>query len=800
MPGVTTLRAAARTIVRRPTVTAVALASLAIGIGLNSAVFSVVDALFLRPPAVHDPYSLIHIEGQFKDSGMAVLDWSDCQDIASQTPAFSGATAFMRRGGLWRDGDEMTLLMVTVVADNYFDLLGVRPVLGNLPDQNRNYAADPEPPIVLAHWFWQQHMGRRSDIIGHVMELSGHLYRVAAVLPTEFRGLEPSGSRHIWVPVGSWTRYMTHDLQRGSGQFEGLARLKPRATLDVAQAQLDALSRRIEASDSRVPKGRRLVAESIGTQIRSRFMPGVLVLAVVSLVLLIACANVAAVLLAQADARRREIGIRLALGAGPAAMLRQFLAESAILAVSGMAVGLLLARWLLSLAPALAPPSPVPTSFDLRMDVRLLLFTAAASLVTLVLFSLAPLFYSTRVSVLDALTSARVAGRNRRSVIRFGFVAAQVALGMVMVSGAVVLVRALSDARALYPGYDTNRPLALLWSHLVPEASKRPEPVLYSEAVERIASVSGVEAVTYARHLPLVGSGAGASISVVPQGFAPDAVPMQVYFNLVGPRFFEVTGARITRGRAFQDADHYGGLPVAIVNAEAARRFWPGQNPIGKTVRANKDSFQVVGVAADGRISGIHEEVRPVIMLPASRMNWGETIFVASTAPDPASVVKQLAKAAARTGEIRVYESGTLRSLMQEALYEDWVPTVLGGGLAGVGLLLAAGGLYGAVSYASQRRLREFGVRMAIGARAGQIAGLVLRQAALICAIGIPAGAILFGAVYRYYGATLLRNRPFDVVALIAGAAVATAVVLTAAVWPAVRASQLDASEVLRSD
>ena len=449
MSGLTTLRAAMRAIARRPAVTAVALASLAIGIGVNSAVFSVVDAMFLRPPAVRDPYSLVHIEGRFKDSGMAVLDWSDCQDIASQADAFSDATAFMRRGGLWRNGDEMTLLMVTVIADNYFDLLGVRPVLGRLPDPKRNYAADPEPPIVLAHWFWQQHMGKRPDIVGQVMELSGHLYRVAAVLPAEFRGLEPSGSRHIWVPVGSWTRYMTRDLQRGSGQFEGLARLKPGAKLEQSQAQLDALSRRIEAGDSRVPKGRRLVAESIGTQIRSRFLPGVLVLAVVSLVLLIACANVAAVLLAQADARRREIGVRLALGAGRLAMLKQFLTESAILAAVGMGLGLLLAHWLLSLAPALAPPSPVPTSFDLRMDVRLLAFTAAASLVTLVLFSLAPLFYSTRVSVLEALTSARVAGRSRRSMTRFGFVAAQVALGVVMVAGAVVLLRALAEARAI---------------------------------------------------------------------------------------------------------------------------------------------------------------------------------------------------------------------------------------------------------------------------------------------------------------------------------------------------------------
>jgi predicted permease len=793
-----TIRVAIRTLARRPAITVVAVVSLAVGIGVNTAVFSLVDALYLRPPDVRDPYALVQVRGWFKDSGTAILDWPDCEEIGRQTAAFSQATAYMRRGGLWRNGDEMTLLLVTVVADNYFDVLGVRPILGQLPDKNHDYNADPEPPIVLAHWFWQQRLGARPDIIGRTMELTGHLYRVAAVLPPEFRGLEPMGSIHVWAPVGSWTHYAKNDLNRGGGQFESLARLRPGVAIEQAQAQLDILSQRIESADSRVAKGRRLVALSLEREIRSRILPGLLVLAVVGLVLLVACANVAAALLAQAEARRREIGVRLAMGAGRLALLRQFIAESAVLACVGASAGLLLGRWLMSLAPVFAPPAAFPVSFDLRMDARLLGFTAAATLLTLAIFGLAPLGYSLRISLLDALSGARTAGRSRRSLARNAFVTAQVALSVVVVAGAVVLLRALDDARKIYPGYDTSRPLALVWANK--PAGGKPETVAYAEAVDRMSAVGGVEAVTSARHLPLVGSGSGATISVVPQGAAPDAVPNRVYFNLVGRRFFEVTGARILRGRAFSDSDHDRGAPAAIVNAEAARRFWPGQNPVGKTLRAGDRTYEVVGVAVDGRIESLYESPAPALFLPASRMEWGETILIASTRADPASVLKELAKAAGETADLRVYQSMTLRTLMRQALYADWIPTVLGGVLAIVGLLLAAGGLYGAISYAAQRRVREFGVRLAVGARPGQIAGLVLRQGALICLAGVPVGAGLFLAIYRYYGGALLRDRPLDPTALVAGAAISVAVVLAGALVPALRAARLDPSEVLRTE
>jgi predicted permease len=791
------IKVAVRSLARRPALTVVAVASLAVGIGVNSAVFSIVDALFLRPPAVQDPNSLVYVAGHFKDSGDTIVDWSDYQEIAGQTAAFSGATAYMRRGGMWRNGDEQTLLLVNAVADNYFELLGVRPVLGQLPDPKRDYDADPEPPLVLTNWFWRERMGARPDVIGKTMQFRDHLFRIAAVLPAQFRGVEALGFAHVWIPIGSWARYFKGDLERGSGQFEILARLRPGASLEQAQAQLDLVARRIESSDSRVPKGRALVASSVGRQLRNRFLPGILVMAVVCLVLLVACANVAAVLLAYAEARRREIGVRLALGAGRLALLRQFLTESAALASAGAAGGLLLAVWLITLAPALAPPSPVPLNFDFRIDMRLLFFTASAVITTLILFGLAPLVYSLRVSLLEALAGARTAGRTSKSFARYAFVAAQVALSVVIVAGAVVLVRALADARTIYPGYDTSRPLALLFSNT---DSKRHESTVYEEAATRVSAVGGVEAVTYARHLPLVGSGAGASIAVIPQGAAPGAVPPQVYFNLVGPRFFEILGVRMTSGRSFADSDHYGGAPVVIVTAEAARRFWPGRDPLGKTLRVQNKLYEVIGVAADGRISTLHEALAPAVFLPASRMEWGETILIARTKVDPASVLKELARTAGRTPGLRVYQSETLRNLMQEALYGDWIPTVLGCGLAVIGLLLAAGGLYGAIAYAAQRRMSEFGVRLAVGARAAQVGVLVLKQAGLICCAGVPVGVGLFTAAYHYFGATLLRNRPLDATAIAAGTAVTILVVLSGAIVPAIRAARLDPVQVLRSE
>lgn len=794
-----TLRVAIRSLARRPAVSLVAIVSLAVGIGVNSSIFSIVDAMFLRPPGVSDPQSLVEIAGNFKDSGSTIIDWADYRAIADQTSAFSAVTAAMGRGGSWRSGDEMTLLLVDAVADNYFEVLGVKPLLGRLPDSKHDFAADSEPPIVLAYWLWRERMGGRPDVIGQRMEFRDHLWRIAAVLPPDFRGLSASGQRHVWIPIGSWSRYFRGDLERGSGQFEAIARLRPGVSLEQAQAQLDALSKRIEAGDSRVARGRRLLAASLAQQMRERLRPGMLALAVVALVLLVACANVAAVLLAHAEGRRREIGLRLSLGAGKLALVRQFLTESALLAAVGSGLGLLLASWLLSAAPRLAPPSPVPLNFNFGIDHRLLLFTGACVIVTLVIFALAPLGFALRVPLVEAIAGSRIAGRTPRSYFRFALVALQVALCVVVVGAALVLARALGAAEDIYPGYDASRPLALVWANRTGTASK-PEPLLYSEAADRMLAIGGVEAVTYARHLPLVGSGAGAAVSVSPEGAPPDAAPPRIYFNLLGPKFFEITGARIASGRAFADNEYRGGAPVAILNAEAARRFWPGQNPLGKVLRIKNDVYQVIGIAADGRIGALHEAPAPVVYLPAFRMQWGETILIARTRADPAASLKALARAAAQTPGLRVYQSMTLRSLMKEALYDDWIPTVLGGFLAVVGLLLAAGGLYGAVSYATERRAAEFGVRMAMGARAAQIAGLVVRQAAWLCVLGVPPGIGLFFAVYHYQGETLLRERPLDPLVLVLATAITVAAVLAGAVLPAMRAARLDPMEVLRAE
>ncbi len=791
------VRIAIRSLVRRPAVVVVAVTSLAVGIGLNSAVFSIVDAVFLRPPAVTDPKSLVEITGSFKDSGTTILDWPDCVAITEQAPAFSAVTASMGRGGLWRNGDESTLLLVDAVGDNYFEMLGVKPILGRLPDPKRA-ASDPEPPLVLTHWFWQERMGGRTDVIGERMEFRDHVWRIAAVLPPEFRGLSSLGQRHIWITNTAWARYFRNDLERGSGQYYAIARLRPGATIEQAQAQLEAVARRIEANDSRVPKGRRLVASSLSAGMRSRLRPGVLVMGIVALVLLVACANVAGVLLAHAESRRREIGLRLSLGASRLALVRQFLVESALLAVAGAGLGLVLASWLIKAVPAFTPPYPVPVHFDFLMHERLLLFTAACVLITLVIFGLAPLGYAMRVSLAETIVGARTTGRTRRSGMRYAMVTLQVALSVVLVGGAVVFVRALGEARDIYPGFDASRPLALVWASFTGESKS--DDQVYREAVARLQRAGGVEAVTYARHLPLVGSGSGASISVVPEGAAPDAPAPRVYFNLVGPKFFEVTGARLVSGRAFMDSDHNSGPAVAIVNAEAARRFWPNQNALGKLLRIRNDAYQVIGIAADGRISDIHERIAPVVYLPASRMKWGETIFIARTKPDPSVIVKELARSVNQVPGLRVYQSSTLRAIVKEALYTDWIPTVLGGMLAVVGLLLAAGGLYGAVSHATERRRSEFGVRMAVGAKARDVAGLVVRQAALFCVAGVPLGAGLFIAAYRYYGASLLHDRPLDLFAICSGAIIAVTAVLGGAVLPAIRASRLDPVEVLRAE
>jgi putative ABC transport system permease protein len=785
------IRIAIRSLAKRRAAAGAAIVSLAVGLGVNSSVFSVVDALYLRPPAVQEPETLVEIAGHFRDSGSAVLDWADYQEIAAQVPAFSEVSAYMGRGGLWRNGDDTTLLLVDAISDNYLKMLGIQPYLGRFETAESN---EGDPPVFLTYWLWKERLGGRPEVIGERIEFRDHTWRIAAVLPPQFRGLSATGQRHIWIPMSSWSRYFRGDTNRGSGQFAVVGRLKPGVSLEQAQTQLDTLETRLEGADSRIPKGRRLVADSIGREVG----PGLLILAAVGLVLLAACANVAAMLLAHAEARRREIGLRLSLGAGWWALAKQFLTESLVLVVPGAVGGVLLATWILSVAPALAPPAPVPLHFDFRIDLRLLLFTCGCVLFTVLAFGLSPLSYALRVSLVEGRTSSR---DSRFALIRPAMVSLQVAMSVVLVAAAIVLGRAFADSSAIYPGYDASRPLALLSASVTSQAGNAR---LFNEATERMKAASGgVESVTYARHIPLTGSGAGATMTVTPEGLAPDQPAPRIYFNLVGPDFFEVVGAHLSSGRTFGVADHApGSAPVAIVNAEAARRFWPGQSALGKTLRARSGDYEVVGVAADGRIGSLHEAAAPVVFLPAFRVDWGETVLIARTRPgvDPGSIVRELARAAGQTPGLRVYQSTTLRSIVDQALHGDWVPTVFGGALAILGVLLAAGGLYGAISFVTEQRLSEFGVRMAIGAQTSEIAGLVFRQAARYCAAGVPLGILVFVAGQRYFSASLLHNRPVDPMAVATGTLVAILVVQLGAILPALRAARLDPMEVLRGE
>lgn len=797
------LRIAVRSLARRPAISLVAVISLAVGIGVNSAVFSVVDA-FLRPPAVNDPYGLVTIAAHFRDSGSTIISWPDYEDIRSGTSAFSEVAAYSQRGASFRSGDENVHLRLTVASDNYFAVIGLRPMLGNVPGPNHDYAADPEPPVIVSYGFWQKRLGGKADVVGQRLELTRRFFRVAAVLPAEFRGFETTGVTDLWMPIGSWTKAFRAkvELQRGNGQFEAIGRLRAGTTLRQAQAQLDLLAKRIESENSVVPRGRALVVHSLGEELHQRFLPGILVLATVGLVLLAACANVASVLLVHADARRREIGIRIAVGASRVALTRQFLLESSTLAAAGAGCGLLLARWLLAIIPALSPPSPFPITLDMRFDHRLLLFTTAASVMAVVLFGVAPILYSLRTQVAAAIgASDRGAIGTPRAWLRGALVTTQIAISIVLVGGAAVLLGQLAEARKIYTGLDSARPMVLAHAGIEQSGTDMIQP--FQSAADRLAAIPGVAAVTYARHVPLWASGSGASVSVLPGGASADAVPMRVGFNLTGPRYFETVGAKILRGRSFSDAECRTGTRSAILNATGAARFFGNEDPIGKLVRLareNGQAYQVVGIVADDRNSSIHETPKPYVYFPFAAMRWGEATMLTVTNGSAGPVLKDVTRAIQSTGELRVEDATTLETHLSDALYQDWMPTVLGTALASIGLILAAGGLYGAVSYAANRRRREFGVRLAMGARAGQIGALVLRQAILLCAFGVSLGGAAFALAWRHFGPTLLGGKPLDLAALGMAGVVTIAVVLAGALLPVIRAARVDPVEVLRSE
>ncbi len=786
------LRYAMRTLLARKGITALAVISLALGIAANSTVFSLVDAMFLRPLAVTDPERMVEVVRDPASGRGEVISFPDYLDLQRDVAALEGVAAISRRGTVLHLGELEESLSVAVVSDNFFDVAGVRAGRGRLFDRAED-ARLAEPPVILSHGLWQRRFQGDPAALGRVIRLMNDQFRVVGVLPREFRGFDRGMSLEIWMPRVSWSRIGgAADFEsRRARHFEAIGRMRPGVAVSEVRAQADTVAARLAAAYPDTNRLTKFLVRPLETTAGGRTL---LILAPIAIVLLIACANVATLLLAQGEARSRELAIRQAVGAGRWRLIRQSLLEGSLLAAAAAALGLLLTAWLIELSPVLMPPGPSWVGFDVLLDRRVVAFTVAITVAATMLFAIAPALRSSRVEITSVLRSsgggsARLAG-SRLLVI------GEIALSVVLLTGAGLLWRSLDYSSRKPTGLAQNKNLLITLGYFPREDLTRVQ--LLDLASEKVRELPGVKAVSYARRIPMAGWGGGASRDVILPGQS-EAVPVK--FNQVSPGYFSMMNLGLERGRAFTARDNESSPPVAIATRAFAQRFFGAADPVGRVIRIRDKDVQIVGLCADAPVNRLHEQAQPFLYFPFAQSPSEDFTLLVETAGEPLGTLAAIRRALREIDPKASLSSETsLKEHVRDSLYWDWMPAQIAGGLAALGILLAFAGLFGVVSHGVARRRREFGIRMAVGADAATIRKEVLLASLRTTVWGIALGLACAAAAGRLLGSFLHGASPWDPAVFAASGLAAAILALLASQIPAIRASRVDPMTVLRAD
>lgn len=795
-----------RVLWRQPVTALVALLSLAAGIGVNTAVFSLADALFLRPLDVREPGRLVFVSNRAETGLVEGLSFPEYLDVAREIRAFEAVAAFDERGATWRAADHLELLLLSAVTGNYFDVLGVRAASGRTFDAARDRQL-PSAPVVLSHSLWVRRFGADPSLVGRAVRLSDRLYIVIGVLPASFTGLQRGAVTDVYIDLDGWTRfYGSRDslADRGSRHFSVIGRLGPGATDRSASVALEALGVRWQQAFPGTNRQRALLARPADEVSGAAGRPtAALLLAIVGLVLFISCANVATLLVASGEARRREFAVRLAIGAGRWRIVRQLLGEGAILAAVGTAIGLVLAFWLIDMAPALLPPSDILLDYRIALDGRVLSVTVVLGAIAAVSSGLLPALAALRTDVAPALKpSASDARTGRVITLRTGLVVLQIALAVALLNTAGLLLRSFIATSQGRPGFDARKPLLVLQLSMGDEAggASRWTAVL-DDIRTRVSALPGVMHATYVRRIPMAGYGGGATMKVMVPGAtdAPGAESRGVRYNQAGPGYLPTLGTRLLRGRFFLGGEHVPTARVVVVSRTLAQQYFPGRDPVGRILRIEDDDHEVIGVVEDARVSRIHEDPEPFFYLPYAAAPSRDVALVVETSGPQDGLTRLVTAAVASTGsQTAVLGVMTMGEHMAAQLYMDWMPALLGSALAALGMALALGGLYAAVAFLTARRTREFGIRMAIGARPGDVLGLVLRQGFGLALAGGAAGLLAAFAASRLLRGFLYGVSENDAVVLASSVLAAALLGVIASAIPAWRAIRIDPARTLR--
>lgn len=818
------VRYAARTLLKAPAFALIVISTLALGIGANTAIFTLMDQVLLRALPVRAPQDLVIVDFEGRNMGRVEGDktfsYPMLQDLR-QAQSVSGILGRAPVPATLMVENRSERVRAEMVSGNYFEVLGVPAASGRVFARSDETTPDGHPVVVLTHAFWTRRFGGNPDVVGRTIRINGMSMTVVGVAPRGFNGIDLGYAVDVFVPlmmrslmVPTAPRDSLHE--RRWMWLQLMARPREDQSRERMTAELTTIFRRARAEELKTipiqsPSFRKGFAESYIVllpgykgiaQIREQFSTPMLVLmGMVCLVLLIACANVANLLMARAPSRQREIAVRLALGASRRRVVTQLLVESLVLALAGGALGVLLAVWGADLLVRALPFEAASLTLSSTPDARVLLFTLAVTLLTGLLFGLVPALQMARPQLVHALKeeggTVVSAGHLR---LRKGLVVAQVALSLLLLVGAGLFARSLWNLRALDPGFRVDRLFTFSLDPALSGYSAEASTAFYERLRQRLAQEPGVSAVSMTGIVPLTNSQWNATVRVL--GYeSKEGEDLNLSMNIVGPDYFRTMGVPILVGRDIQPSDAATTPKVAVINEKTARYFFGHQNPVGRRfgVGGKNDDFEIVGVARDGKDSDLRREVSRAFYLPSAQFSEvGQMTMLVRV--DGASITADSLRNAVRQVDplIPVFDLRPMSAITDESLFIDRMFALLSAGFGFLAMILAAIGLYGVMSYAVARRTREIGVRMALGADPRGVVWLVMREVAALAVIGVGIGLPASIAVARLVSSQLYGVAPSDPLTLSLSTVILLTVALLAGYVPAGNATRIDPIRALR--
>jgi macrolide transport system ATP-binding/permease protein len=806
------VRYSVRSLLKHPGLTASAVLSLGLGIGANTTIFTWVQAVLFRPiPMAADPGAIRIAAMENRDGQSRSWSYPNFQDfrdratlvevVAQDDQTFSIAvddTAERTWGGL--------------VSGNFFHVMGLQPAAGRFFTASDDVTPGGHPVAVISYAYWQRRFRGDAAIVGRQVTINNTPMTIVGVAPEGFIGSFLGIASSAWVPMAMQQAMMGGDrlTQRGNGWMQAIVRLKPFVSQAQADAEAASIMAQLEREHPQFNEGRRLrIVQTWEAPFGAATVltPVLAVLTIlVALVLVIACANVANLLLSRAVSRRREVAVRLSLGASRARLVRQLLTESLMLSFAAGIAGVVMAYWTMDVIMAFVPPVDLPLDLGLRMDGMTLVFAIAVSAITGVLFGLAPALQASSPQMITALKEEGRSGSGGRTTgrLRGALVVSQVAVCLVLLVGAALFLRSFIAAQTLSPGFDADRLVTASMDMFPSGYTGERYRDFQRRALDAVAALPGVESAAFGSRIP-IGFGGNNSTTVRIDGYQPrENEEVVINYSTVSARYFQTMGIPVRAGREYDDTDTATSPRTIVINETMARRYWPDGNALGKVMRFGPNASEVIGIVADAKYNSINERPLPQLFVPMARSEVSTLRLFVRTSGNPGPLVAEV-RNALRTLDpnLPIYDARTLHEHMQGAVFAQRMAANLLGAMGALALLLAAIGLYGVMAYAVNQRTQEMGIRLALGASPASLLNMIVGQGMTLTGIGLVIGLALALAAFGSIGAvrTLLPGiSPLDPVTFVAVPVVLAAIAFLATWIPARRAGKVDPLVALRVD